>query len=37
MEHFALCVMIFVAIFLFFLGRVIHDIPYEIAIKRPHP
>ncbi|QYJ85436.1 DUF3302 domain-containing protein [Shewanella mesophila] len=37
LDYFALGVIIFVALFLFYGVIVIHDIPYEIAKKRNHP
>ncbi len=37
LDYFALGVIFFVAIFLFYGVIVIHDIPYEIAKKRNHP
>ncbi|GIU45680.1 DUF3302 domain-containing protein [Shewanella algidipiscicola] len=37
LDYFALGVIIFVGIFLFYGVIVIHDIPYEIAKKRNHP
>lgn len=37
LDYFALGVIVFVAIFLFYGVIVIHDIPYEIAKKRNHP
>lgn len=37
LDYFALGVLIFVAIFLFYGIIAIHDIPYEIAKKRNHP
>ncbi|QYJ99568.1 DUF3302 domain-containing protein [Shewanella alkalitolerans] len=37
LDYFALGVIIFVAVFLFYGVIVIHDIPYEIAKKRNHP
>ncbi|GIU20509.1 GTPase [Shewanella colwelliana] len=37
LDYFALGVIVFVAVFLFYGIIVIHDIPYEIAKKRNHP
>ncbi|WP_394206034.1 DUF3302 domain-containing protein [Shewanella waksmanii] len=37
LDYFALGVLFFVAIFIFYGIIVIHDIPYEIAKKRNHP
>lgn len=37
LEYVALGLLIFVAIVLFYGIIVIHDIPYEIAVKRNHP
>jgi len=37
LDYFALGVIFFVAIFIFYGVIVIHDIPYEIAKKRNHP
>ncbi|EDQ01107.1 hypothetical protein KT99_20411 [Shewanella benthica KT99] len=37
LDYFALGVIFFVAIFLFYGIIVIHDIPYEIAKERNHP
>jgi hypothetical protein len=37
LDYFALGVIIFVGVFLFYGVIVIHDIPYEIAKKRNHP
>ncbi|RTR40875.1 DUF3302 domain-containing protein [Shewanella canadensis] len=37
LDYFALGVILFVAIFIFYGVIVIHDIPYEIAKKRNHP
>lgn len=37
LDYFALGVIIFIAIFLFYGIIIIHDIPYEIAKKRNHP
>jgi len=37
LDYFALGVIFFVAVFLFYGVIVIHDIPYEIAKKRNHP
>ena len=37
LDYFALGVIIFVVVFLFYGVIVIHDIPYEIAKKRNHP
>ncbi|NRD72610.1 DUF3302 domain-containing protein [Shewanella sp. VB17] len=37
LDYFALGVILFVAIFIFYGIIVIHDIPYEIAKKRNHP
>ena len=36
-DYFALFMLFFVAIVLFYGVIVIHDIPYEIAVKRNHP
>jgi hypothetical protein len=37
LEYAALCILILVALVLFYGIIVIHDIPYEIAVKRNHP
>ena len=37
LDYFALILLIFVALVLFYGIIVIHDIPYEIAVKRNHP
>lgn len=37
LDYFALIVLIFMAVTLFYGIIVIHDIPYEIAVKRNHP
>ncbi|MEJ2340395.1 MAG: DUF3302 domain-containing protein, partial [Gemmatimonadales bacterium] len=37
LDYFALALLIFVALVLFYGIIVIHDIPYEIAVKRNHP
>ena len=37
LDYFALIVLCFVGIVLFYGIIVIHDIPYEIAVKRNHP
>lgn len=37
LEYFALGILIFVALILFYGIIIIHDIPYEIAKKRNHP
>ncbi|UTV30783.1 DUF3302 domain-containing protein [Photobacterium atrarenae] len=37
LDYFALGVLVFVAIFLFYGIIALHDIPYEIAKKRNHP
>ena len=37
LEYFALFLVFFVFIFIFYGIIVIHDIPYEIAVKRNHP
>lgn len=37
LDYFALCVLIFVGLTLFYGVIAIHDIPYEIAVKRNHP
>ncbi len=37
LEYVALGVLIFVAIVMFYAIIAIHDIPYEIAVKRNHP
>ncbi len=37
LEYFALGLLIFVALVLFYGIIAIHDIPYEIAVKRNHP
>ncbi len=37
LEYVALVILIFVALTLFYGIIVIHDIPYEIAVKRNHP
>ncbi|KGJ99643.1 DUF3302 domain-containing protein [Thalassotalea sp. ND16A] len=37
LEYFALFLVFFVALVLFYGIIVIHDIPYEIAVKRNHP
>ncbi|MGR5063226.1 DUF3302 domain-containing protein [Photobacterium sp. DNB22_13_2] len=37
LDYFALGVLCFVAIFLFYGIIAIHDIPYEISVKRNHP
>jgi hypothetical protein len=37
LEYVALGILIFVALVLFYGIIVIHDIPYEIAVKRNHP
>lgn len=37
LEYVALILLIFVALVLFYGIIVIHDIPYEIAVKRNHP
>lgn len=37
LEYVALVLLIFVALVLFYGIIVIHDIPYEIAVKRNHP
>lgn len=37
LDYFALCLLIFVALILFYGIIIIHDIPYEIAKKRNHP
>ena len=37
LDYFALGVIVFIAIFLFYGIIVIHDIPYEIAKERNHP
>ena len=37
LEYFALGVLIFVGLFLFYGIILLHDIPYEIAVHRNHP
>lgn len=37
LDYFALGLLIFVALTLFYGTIIIHDIPYEIAVKRQHP
>lgn len=37
LDYFALFLVFFVAVFLFYGIIVLHDIPYEIACKRNHP
>jgi lysylphosphatidylglycerol synthetase-like protein (DUF2156 family) len=37
LEYVALFLVFFVALFLFYGIIVVHDIPYEIAVKRDHP
>ena len=37
LEYFALGLVIFVVVFIFFGIIVVHDIPYEIAVHRDHP
>ncbi|MCF7984528.1 MAG: DUF3302 domain-containing protein [Thiohalocapsa sp.] len=37
LDYFALGLMLFVAVFLFYGMIVLHDIPYEIAKERNHP
>lgn len=37
LEYFALGLLIFVALVFFYGVIAIHDIPYEIAVKRNHP
>jgi hypothetical protein len=37
LDYFALILVFFVVIFLFYAIIVIHDIPYEIAVHRNHP
>lgn len=37
LNYFALFLLFFIAIVLFYSVIVIHDIPYEIAVKRNHP
>jgi len=37
LEYFALGIVVFVFIFIFYGIIVVHDIPYEIAVHRDHP
>ncbi|MCM2679013.1 DUF3302 domain-containing protein [Echinimonas agarilytica] len=37
LDYFALFLIFFVVITMFYLIIVVHDIPYEIAVKRNHP
>ena len=37
LDYFALGILVFVALFLFYGVIALHDIPYEIAVKRKHP
>ena len=37
LNYVALCLLVFVVLFLFYAVIVIHDIPYEIAKERNHP
>ena len=37
LDYFALFMLLFVAVFLFYGIIALHDIPYEIAKKRQHP
>ena len=37
LDYFALFLVCFVAVFIFYAIIVIHDIPYEIAVHRNHP